>query len=47
MEKELNMKTINNYILSKIKNETNITEKLKINKSNLKKVWRLHYFQKI
>ena len=33
MEKELNMKTINNYILSKIKNETNITEKLKISKN--------------
>ncbi len=32
------MKTINKYILSKIKNETNITEKLRISKSNLKLV---------
>ena len=31
------MKQINNYILSKIKNETNLTEKLKINKTPISK----------
>ena len=40
------MKTLNTYILSKIKNKANITEKLRINKSNLKKGTELTLFPK-
>ena len=40
------MKTINTYILSKIKNETNITEKLKIPKHKIKQPVKCTLFPK-